>query len=344
MILATLCLQASLLAHPLYLSPEQPELRSAEHILLFHDGVPNLVYPAGRNLAQSEELMGSLRRRVAAGEDFRQLAAQFSDARTARFGGPLGSYPPGMLKPDFDEFLFSAGLGDLSPVLVNDQGVHLLRRTATHAALMQIQIDGSDLAAQALASSLMKQLEAGADFGELATEHSADPISRSHAGKFRVFERGPSDALIKRAAFEAPIGKLIGPFETPLGLHILKRVEPVGFPDELWDHNFIRVRGILVTHLKARGVSASINRTQSEAKALAQEVIVRVQAGEDFAEIAGRFNDDPGGKQRAGDLGWIYRPNPDLPLFFSSLFLAEPGTLSPAHLTPFGVVVLWRER
>ena len=72
-------------------------------------------------------------------------------------------------------------------------------------------------------------------------------------------------------------------------------------------------------------------------------VIRRVEGGEDFAEIAGRFNDDPGGMERRGYLGWIHRNNPDLPTFFSRLFLAESGTLTTSILTPYGVVVLQKE-
>ena len=68
----------------------------------------------------------------------------------------------------------------------------------------------------------------------------------------------------------------------------------------------------------------------------------KVKAGEDFNEIAARFNDDPGGLERRGYLGWIHRQNPDLPTFFGRLFLAAPGTLTEPALTPSGIVVLRR--
>ncbi|MFT7485906.1 MAG: parvulin-like peptidyl-prolyl isomerase [Candidatus Paceibacteria bacterium] len=344
MILATLCLQASLLAHPLYLDAPKPELRSAQHILLFHDEMEGLSYAVGRDEAGARLLMSGLRERVLAGEDFGQVSLSHSNAGTSRFGGSLGSFPEGMLKPDFNDFLFGAGMGEMSSVLVNEQGVHLLRRVPTYAGLMQIQFAGTDAAAEARAREVMQQLAAGANFADMAKKHSVDPISRDNGGMYRVFERGSRDSLIKRQAFEASLGEVIGPIKTPLGYHVLMRAEADGFPGELWDDNFIRARGILVTHLKALGVPKRINRTQSEAKLLAEEVIQRVEGGESFAVIAARFNDDPGGLQRSGDLGWVHRQNPDLPAFFGSLFLAQPGTMTQAVLTPVGVVVLIREK
>jgi parvulin-like peptidyl-prolyl isomerase len=343
MIVAALCLQASLLAHPLYLEEQRPALRSAQHILIWHSGMEGLPSPAALDESEAMDFMEDLRRQILAGIPFDDLALENSSSRTGRHGGYLGTYPQGLLKPDYDRFLFSAELGELSPVFVNEQGVHLVRRVETHAAVLQIQLNGTDQAALDLAASLISRLEGGADFAELAREHSVDPISKASGGMYRVFERGERNLSIKGAAFDAPMNTIIGPIKSALGLHIMRRVDPAAFPREMWDDNLMRVRGILVSHLDAVGVAADIRRTQSDARALVEEVIGRVNAGEDFAEIAGRFNDDPGGQERRGDLGWIHRNNPDLPTFFGRLFLAEPGTLSRSVLTPYGVVVLVRE-
>lgn len=343
MILAALCFQVSLLAHPLYLEEQRPEVRSVQHILIWHSGMEGLPTPAPMDKAEALAFTEKLRKDIIAGASFADLAVLHSSSRTGRYGGYLGSYPEALLKPDYNSFLFSAEVGELSPVFANSQGVHLVKRVETHAALMQIQLSGTDQAAQDLAAELMVQLEAGADFGKLAREHSVDPISKANGGMFRVFERGERNLSIKGMAFDTPMNETVGPIKSALGLHILRRVDPRDFPQELWDDNFMQVRGILVSHLNAVGVPEGIHRTQSEARALVEQVIKRVQGGEDFAEIAGRFNDDPGGQGRRGDLGWIHRSNPDLPTFFGRLFLAKSGTLTESVLTPYGVVVLRRE-
>jgi parvulin-like peptidyl-prolyl isomerase len=344
MFLAAVCLQASLLAHPLYLQEEKPELRSAQHILLLHDDVEDLPFKYGRSKEDSLELMRSLAGRFDAGEDFAELASQHSDSRTRAYGGSLGSYPPGMLKEPINSFLFGAEMGEVSPILDTPSGLHLVVRVDTHAAVRQILVSGTGVDSKTEAERLLNELREGADFAELAAQHSKDPISAANGGCYRVFERGSHDALIKAAAFRAQIGELVGPIESPLGFHLLERVSTDGFPKELWEDNFIRVRVMLVSHLNALGASPHLNRTQSEALALGEEAVRRLDDGEDFAELAGRFNDDPGGKKRRGDVGWIHRQNPDLPVFYSKLFLVEPGTVSGPILTRAGVVVARRER
>jgi parvulin-like peptidyl-prolyl isomerase len=345
MLLAALCLQASLLAHPLYLDERKPELRAARHILLLHDEMPEPPRRTGRTREQAVASMERLRARVLAGEDLGDLARSHSDAATAQYGGSLGSYPEGQLREPFDGFLFGAEPDELSPVISDDRGVHLLQRVPVHAAVRMIQLDGSGEASRDLARRLLEELEAGADFGELAAEHSCEPISRANGGRFRVFERGPRDSLIKAAAFRARVGEVVGPIESPLGLHLVQRVPLEGFPRELWEDRFIRVRGLLVRYTGAKGAPEGFNREKGEAFDMAEEAARRVRAGEEsFAAIAARFNDDPGGRERAGDLGWIHRGNPDLPIFLTLLFNAEPGTVSRPYDTEYGIVLLVRER
>jgi len=343
MLLAALCLQGSLLVHPLYLEKAKPELRALRHVLILHDDLEGEGGPWGRNHDQGLELMRGLRERAVAGEDLGELARTFSNALTSRSYGSLGCFPRGMLRETFDDFLFSAEMGELGPILDLPSGLHLLERVETHAAVLQIQLDGTGPEARELADDLLARLRAGADFAELAREHSVEEESAARGGRFRVFERGSRDTLLKLASFRAPVGELVGPVETPLGLHILRRVEPEGFPRELWEDNFIRARGILITHIGALEAEPTLNRIFSEAQAQGEEVVRRVQGGEAFAEIAARFNDDTGGKERGGDLGWIHRHNPDLPRFLEPLFLLPPGSLHGPVATSRGVVVLYRE-
>lgn len=345
MLIATLLLQASLLAHPLYLEPEQPALRSAQHILLFHDELAVSPFETGRNEEQTIALMEQLHTRVLAGESIGDLARQYSHAKTSGHDGSLGAYPEGLLREPFNTFLFNAEMGELSSVIVDDKGVHLIQRVPTHAAVKMILLDGKGAEQRSLADRLVAELRAGADFGKLATEYSTDPISKANEGRYHVFERSPNDASIKAASFKAKVGEILDPIESPLGLHILQRVEPDDFPRELWADNFIRVRGLLVKHSGATGVEESFNREKGEALDMAEEVIRRVNSGEEsFESIAARFNDDPDGKERKGDLGWIHRGNPDLPLFLTLLFNAKVGTVSRAFVTEYGIVVLYRER
>mgnify|MGYP001287554552 CR=1 FL=1 len=44
--------------------------------------------------------------------------------------------------------------------------------------------------------------------------------------------------------------------------------------------------------------------------------------------IASFSNDDPGGRERAGDLGWVHRRMPGLPLYLQTAFLLKTGEVA----------------
>jgi peptidyl-prolyl cis-trans isomerase C len=81
----------------------------------------------------------------------------------------------------------------------------------------------------------------------------------------------------------------------------------------------------------------------ADAERLATEIRDRVRAGEDLAAIAAEYDDDPGGRERAGDLGWLHRGNPRLAPVLAELFKSEPGELIGPVLTRGGYVVARRE-
>ena len=72
------------------------------------------------------------------------------------------------------------------------------------------------------------------------------------------------------------------------------------------------------------------------AEAEAAELAGRLQAGEDFAELAAEHSDDPGSKAAGGDLGFFRRGQMVGP-FEEAAFALEPGTLSEPVRTDFGI-------
>lgn len=74
------------------------------------------------------------------------------------------------------------------------------------------------------------RLEGGADFTEMAASESEDPGSKSRGGDLGAFGRGEMVPEFERAAFEAPVGKVVGPVRSPFGWHLIivdERVSPV---------------------------------------------------------------------------------------------------------------------
>ena len=75
------------------------------------------------------------------------------------------------------------------------------------------------------AEDLLAQLEDGADFAELAQEHSTDPGSGAQGGDLGEFGRGQMVPEFDEAVFSAEEGDLLGPIETQFGFHIIEVLE-----------------------------------------------------------------------------------------------------------------------
>ena len=72
------------------------------------------------------------------------------------------------------------------------------------------------------ASSILKRLEKGEDFAEIAKEKSADSGSKDKGGDLGFFERGMMDASFEEAAFNLSIGETSAPVKTMFGYHIIR--------------------------------------------------------------------------------------------------------------------------
>ena len=90
--------------------------------------------------------------------------------------------------------------------------------------------------------------------------------------------------------------------------------------------------------VKARHILLSINaeRTSQQAESMLQEARARIASGEDFAALAAEMSDDPGSKDRGGDLGFFGRGQM-IGEFEEAAFNAEPGDLVGPIETSFGM-------
>lgn len=85
------------------------------------------------------------------------------------------------------------------------------------------------------AEAIQEQLENGADFAELAREHSTDETTRDEGGDLGFFPRGVILPEFEEVAFSLEVGERSGIVETPFGYHIIEVLEretrPI--PDEI---------------------------------------------------------------------------------------------------------------
>ncbi|MFJ2365741.1 peptidylprolyl isomerase SurA [Pseudomonas sp. NPDC087697] len=178
------------------------------------------------------------------------------------------------------------------------------------------------------ASEIYQQLKQGADFSQLAIAKSAsdNALEGGDMGWRKAAQLPPP---FDRELSAMSVGEITQPARTPGGFIILKVLEKRGGGTQMRDE--VHVRHILV--------KPSPIRDEEKTKALVQSLYTRIEAGEDFAELAKSYSEDPGSALNGGDLNWI-DPNALVPEFREVMAKTQQGQLSKPFKTQYGWHVL----
>lgn len=244
--------------------------------------------------------MAALVDSVEAGMDFGEVAARYSEDPSAqRPSGPgsrgrLGYFTAGRMIAPFEDAAYATPVGALSPIIRTRFGYHVLRVHDRREAVAPIRVShilirpaastpAAADSARALADSLRSEIEAGADFAELARRYSADPGSASQGGDLGMV---PYDAPLvppfKEAAFALEnAGDVSEVVETQYGYHLIKLTEQSTFPayDEAYD--------------ELKQEVAKLPRTREAEAAFAQEALRQRGATVDTTAALRPFEDVP---------------------------------------------------
>ena len=87
----------------------------------------------------------------------------------------------------------------------------------------KVQVRHIVVRTSAKAAELLSQLKSGSDFADLAREHSID-ASAKQGGNFGFFERGDLHSGFEAAAFALEVGDVSEVIRTPVGFHIIQRM------------------------------------------------------------------------------------------------------------------------
>jgi PPIC-type PPIASE domain len=192
--------------------------------------------------------------------------------------------------------------------------------------------------ALAIAEDLHQRLSRAPDeFEALAREHSEDPVTKplgGYLGGVRASQLGTTDFLDVLAALKP--GEVSKPFQTPYGIHILKRYSPPA-------HREVAGERIVIGYAGVFGLGREAQRNRGEALALAHEVAERArQNPAKFRELVAQYSD---GVDRAiyGDIGVYSTTDPGyLPLEVEGLSRVKVGEIYGPIDSRFGVEVLRR--
>lgn len=178
----------------------------------------------------------SLRSEIVNGRDFRSVAVAESDASNALEGGNMGWRAESQLPSLVADVVPQLAVGEVSPVLENSSGFHLvtvldkrggntakvIEQSKVRHILIRPDETTSDSAAEAKIRELYQRLQEGASFAALAKGESDDPVSGSDGGNLGWVSPGQMVPEFEQAMMNAEVGELKGPFRSQFGWHILQ--------------------------------------------------------------------------------------------------------------------------
>lgn len=193
-----------------------------------------LKYVLFRNIPSSSDTqsvqtqMTLLLQRAQSGEDFTELAKQYSET-------PVSDvfFKHGELSPEKENAIFSAKVGEIIGPILEPNGFHLIKinefrngtETFARASHILIHIENNDSnSALKRAQEILIEAKRGGNFAELAKKYSKDPGSADKGGDLGWFGKGRMVKPFEDAVFSAKPGQIVGPIRTPFGYHIIKVV------------------------------------------------------------------------------------------------------------------------
>jgi peptidyl-prolyl cis-trans isomerase SurA len=216
----------------------------ASHILIKVD----------RNAAPDDTLEAykkimNLRKRVLKGEDFGNLAAEFSDDLSARDRtvdnrtvkgnrGDLGYFTVFDMVYPFETGAYNTKVGEVSNPVRSDFGYHLIYVTDRKAALGKVQVahillrvkpeaTASDTAEMdKKAQEIYERILKGEDFTALAQQYSDDKTTSTKGGVLPWFGANRMiPEFIKEVSKLGKIGDVTKPFTSSFGWHVVKLID-----------------------------------------------------------------------------------------------------------------------
>ena len=181
--------------------------------------------------AKADGLVAELRD----GADFAALAVEHSSASTALEGGDLGWRKASRLPSLFAEQVLELTAGEVLEPLRNSSGIHIVKLLDQRGASQQINDETlvrhillrpsairTEDETRAAIEALRERIVGGADFAELAMEHSEDPGSALAGGDLGWSTADQFVREFQEAMAGTDVDALSPPFHSEFGWHVLE--------------------------------------------------------------------------------------------------------------------------
>jgi peptidyl-prolyl cis-trans isomerase SurA len=194
--------------------------------------------------------------------------------------------------------------------------VHALLPLAPNAS------DSDAAAAEAHVNAVLKRIRAGESFESAVSASSGNYAFSGGDLGWRPLADLPS--LFANVAPQLKVGETSDTIRSESGFHLV---------------NLVDLRGgeqmVAQTHVRHILVKPSEILSDEQAEQLIIEIKARIEAGEDFSDLAKEYSEDIGSAQEGGDLGWA-SPGQMVPEFEQTMAQTPIGDLSEPVRSQFG--------
>jgi peptidyl-prolyl cis-trans isomerase SurA len=177
-------------------------------------------------------------KKLAAGAQFSEVSASFSDAPNALEGGSLGWKSGAQMPALFLESLKTMQVGQISKPMRSPNGFHLLKltnkrggssplvveQTHTRHILIKLSEVVSEKEAKHKMDIIKERLDNGTKFEDMARQYSEDGSANS-GGDLGWVNPGDTVPQFEQAMNELKVGEISAPVRSPFGFHIIQVLE-----------------------------------------------------------------------------------------------------------------------
>jgi len=266
---------------------QNPKTVEARHILIKVDQDA-----ADEAVAKAKEKIADILKKARAGQDFAELAKQYSEGPSKDKGGYLGSFRrEAMVKP-FADKAFSMQAGEISDPVRTRFGWHIIKVEKVNEATVSTLADARDQIRKKLTDEYARQLAYdGAEFifdasfrGDRLETVAAENQQVVHETDYFSSTTGPdkgvqNKAAFAKAAFELPEGEISEIQDFGDGFYLMEIIEkrPAQIPELAAVED--KVRADLIKEKKGE-----------KAKMDAEALLAALKGGADMAAASKEFN------------------------------------------------------
>lgn len=186
------------------------------------------------------------------------------------------------------------------------------------------------LAAYQKILGLRARIKNGEKFEEIAKAYSEDPSAKDNSGVLGYFTSFQMIYPFENAAFNTPVGEVSLPIRTKYGYHL------VYVADKRESMGDMKVAHIMIKYYNPSQIDSTKKRIDA--------VHEKLKDGGDWTTIVEKFSEDFNTNSKGGELSWINRTTPNIPVEFKDVAytLQKDGDISNPIKTRFGWHIIKR--